>query len=141
MLSPEERPKFLMELLAEVDGFDALYLSHDPVKPGEIEHGTLSPWLIRAYSLSRYYIKQCKLLCVERDYEDGEAMSTDPEIMAMKCKAEVLMEMFWATARAEFKLFAAPSIGVRQGFVIISSDKKETGGDSLRKFLNQMFGG
>ena|ERR1700722_12527736 len=139
MPSEIERPKFLIDLLAEVDAFEAVYECHDPVEESETPRGTLSPWLIRAYSLARYYAKQARLLAVERDYDDLDDFARDPELTEMKTKAELLLEIMWRSARAEFGLWTEPNIGVRKDFTIIRSAGTQDD-DGFRKFLMRMLG-
>jgi hypothetical protein len=140
MPSVIERSKFLMDLLSEADSFEAVYEPRDPIDSGETPVGTLGPWLMRVYSLSRYYTKQARILCIEREYEEVEEIVQDTEISVLKYKSELLGEVFWAAVRSEFDLWNAPNIGVRQGFTIIRSEKKLDDGDGFRKFLTRMLG-
>lgn len=132
-----ERPKFLVDLLAEVDGFDAVYQPRDPIEKDETMRGTLTPWLQRAYSLARYYHKQIKLLTVEREYESVEQAANDREIAEMKYKYDALMEIIWACVRAEFELWTEPNIGVRHNFTVIRSERKDD--DGFKKLMRAFF--
>jgi hypothetical protein len=133
-----ERPKFFVDLLAEVDAFGAVYPSHDPMEKGETAQGTLSPWLERAYSLARYYYKQTRLLAVERDYENAGAVSRDAEIAELKYKSDLLMEIVWCSVRAELNLWTASNVGLRENFTVIRSEESEDE-DGFKKFLRGMF--
>lgn len=140
MPSVIERPKFLTDLLAEADDFEAVYEPRDPIASGETACGMLTPWLVRVYCLSRYYVKQARMLCVEREYDDVDMLLQDSEVSLMKYKGELLMEIFWPTVRAEFHLWTAPNIGIRTGFAVIRSESKQDDGDGFRKFLTKMLG-
>ena len=133
-----ERPKFLIDLLAELDTFEAVYHSHDKVEEGETVRGTLSPWLQRAYSLARYYTKQARLLAVEREHSTEKEFSDDPDISEMKNKAEILMQILWGCVRSELNLWAEPSVGVRENFTVVRTDGDD-GNDEVRKLLKKMF--
>lgn len=138
MLSATDRPKLLTSLLAEVDSFEAVYESHDAVAEGETPRGTLSPWLVNCYSLARYYVKQSRLLSVERDYDDMDEWSLDAEVMELRSKAQLLMEIMWTCTRAEFNLWAESNVGLRKNFTVISSEPKGDEG-GFRKFMSRMF--
>lgn len=129
-----ERPKFLVDLLAEVDSFEAVYESHNPVGKDETPRGTLTPWLVRAFSLASYYNKQCQLQKIEREYKDNRAAMLDPEISEMKYKADVLAEILWASARAGLNLWIEPKIGVRAYFTVVRSEEKDDT-DGFLKYL------
>lgn len=133
-----ERPKFLIDLLAEVDSFEAAYPSHDAVATGETVVDQLSPWLQRMYSLARYYYKQARLLNVEREYQRGSDAPDDPEIAEMRYKCDVLMEILWTCVRAEENLWTAPNVGVRESFTVIRCETKSDD-DGFKKFLSAMF--
>lgn len=134
-----ERPKFLVDLLAEVDSFDAVYEPRDPVEDDETPRGTLPPWLRKMYSLGRYYTKQARILAVEHEHESLQDAEKDAEFAEMKAKAELLMQIMWASARAEMNLWSEVSIGVRQRFTIVST-KTTDDGDGLKLLLKRMFG-
>jgi hypothetical protein len=134
-----ERSKFLVDLLAEVDSFDAVYQSHDPVEKGEIAQGVLTPWEQRTYSLARYYSKQLRHLAIERDYQDTSTTAKDPEIAEMKYKVDLLMEMTWYCVRAERNLWSEANVGVRENFTVITSDDSGDDDDGFKKFLKVMF--
>jgi hypothetical protein len=130
-----ERPKFLIDLLAEVDSFEAAYPSHDPVATGETPQGQLSPWLQRMYSLARYYYKQARILNIERDYQNIQGMTGDPEIAEMKYKCDVLMGIMWFCVRAERNLFTAPNVGIREPFTVIRSESADDDDDGFKRFI------
>lgn len=70
-----ERPKFLVELLAEIDAFDAdLFKPNLPVSKESQDTviGTASPWLRKVYALGRYYSRQIRLIAVDREYENTD---------------------------------------------------------------------
>ena len=131
-----ERPKFLVDLLAEVDAFDAVYPSHDPVEKDETPRGKLTPWLVKAYSLSRYYHKQTRLLAIEHEYA---SIAADPEIAEMKYKCHVLMEITSCCIRAGLNLWTEPNVGVRENFTVIRSEDSDDE-DGFKKFLRSVFG-
>lgn len=142
MLGETERSKFLVDLLAEVDGFDAeLFKPIHPVSKQTKDQviGVLSPWLKKGFALVRYYNRQIKLTAVDREYDDAEKCAEDPELCAMRIKYALLNEIMWAAIRAEHNLWTANSIGVRIGWKVVTSEP-EPGDDGFKQFLAMIMG-
>jgi hypothetical protein len=136
-----ERPKFLIDLLAEVDSFDeTLFPPHDEVEKDETVKGTLSPWLKKACAYARYFYKQSKLMVVEREYHSAEDAAADQQIAEMKYKSDALMELVWACVRAELNLWAEPNVGIREEWKVIRSEVSDDN-DGFKKFILSMMRG
>ncbi len=135
-----ERPKFLVDLLAEVDSFDeTLFLPNFKIEEGERVIGTVnSPWIRKAYALGRFYQKQCKLLVLDQEYRSVEDVMADEQIVEMKYKSDLIAEAMWVACRAEFRLFAEENIGLRQEWTLVAHKSKEPQG--LAAFLNFLRG-
>lgn len=137
-----ERPKFLMDLLAEVDGFDAeLFKPNAPVSTETQDKvmGVLSPWQRKLFALVRYYNRQLKLIAVDRDYDTTEEMGEDREMCEMKAKNDLLGSIMWASIRSENNLWTNDSLGVRTDWQVVTSEPPPDD-DGFKQFLALMMG-
>lgn len=119
-----ERPKFLIDLLAEVDAFDAeLFPANTPfsAEDGDQVIGELSPWCRKLYALVRYLNRQSKVMAAEREFDSVEMLSQDSEICEMRYKANLLNELMYAILRSECNAFGTSCVGVRQGWNVVST--------------------
>lgn len=138
-----ERPKFLTELLAEVDAFDAeLFKPTHPVSSETEDEvkGVLSPWLRQLFALGRYYTRQMKMIAVERDYDEIERVMQDAQLCEMTYKHKLMDALLWPAIRAEHNLWVAERIGVRIGWQVVVSKPELTDDERIRQFLDKLTG-
>lgn len=135
-----ERPKFLVDLLTEVDGCDAsLFPPTNPAKPDEKVVGELSSWTRKLFALGRYYDKQARLLTVEYDCDSVEKMQEHPEIAESALKHRALQELLWFLICAELALWNGNGVGVRTGWTVV--EPKTDDEPASLKALRKLFGG
>lgn len=119
-------PKFLIDLLAEVDSFDAeLFRPKDPIADGEEKLGTLSPWCRKAYAMTRHLNRQGHLLTAEREYASVEEVQRDEEVCELRYKASLLNELMYAVLRSEYRAFGASCVGVREGWNLVTTPSED----------------
>lgn len=133
-----ERPKFLTSLLDEAEQFDpSLFPPPNELDDGDTEMGICSLYLQKMFSLARFYKREAERTKLEHDYDSNHDDSACDENHAkyVQCreKHDVLMEIFWASCRADFDAWGVGSIGVRRGWKVVKTT--EEGGISLTKFL------
>ena len=134
-----ERPKFLTEILAEIDGFDqSLFPCPYKMEEGDKVIGELPPWLQKLYALMRYQSREFKQLKVDLEFSSQTEGHENCKICEIKQKMDFLAEMFWTCARFHFNEPHAESVGVRQGwkFVISKPDPRER----FKNFMGGFFG-
>lgn len=139
-----ERPKFVVDLLNEIDAFDAeLFKPPYPIS-AETEDkvvGELGHWQRKLYSLMRYYHRQMKLLAVEQEYDTSCAKCDSAcAICEAKYKYELLTQILWGTIRSELSLWNAPSIGVRVNWQVVTSKPEDDDMEGFKKFILGRFG-
>lgn len=135
-----ERPKFLVDLLAEVDAFDAeLFKPTNPVRAEDedVVIGELSPWCRKAYALVRFLNRQGKLLVAERELETIETISEDAEVCELRYKANLLNEMVYAVIRSECKAFNSSCVGIREGWKTVRTSPEDDS-DPVAAFMAMM---
>jgi hypothetical protein len=118
------RPQFLVDLLAEVDAFDAeLFKPKDPVSAENEDKviGELSPWCRKVYSYMRYLNRQGHMLTAEREYNSVQEVTGDAEVCELRYKSNLLNELLYTVVRSELRAFAAECIGVREGWKVVTT--------------------
>lgn len=136
------RPKFVTDLLAEVDGFDeGMFPPPAQMKEGERVLAVASPWTRKLFSLMRHYNRELKRLKVEIEFDSSPAGSIDCRLCEMKYKYDVLYELLWAVARAEAgpEAWHLESVGLRQDWKIVQSN--QTAEARFKDFLGGIIGG
>jgi len=136
-----ERPKFLTDLLAEVDSFDeSLFPCNYKREEGEPVLGMVSPWVRKLYSIQRYYHRQMKLTAVDREYTNPSECAGDCDLCELKYKYGILNEMMWTLIRAESNLWSEPSVGIRENWQVVRSQPDDDE-DGFKKFILGMMRG
>lgn len=137
-----ERPKFLVELLGEVDTFDAtLFPPSYKLEEGDRVLAVVEdPWLRKCYSLMRHYHRQMKFLAVDREYHSAEDVMADTEVGEMKYKYDTLNQILWASVRARYNAYHAESIGLREDWQLVESQPDDDSDPFKAMFLAMMRG-
>jgi hypothetical protein len=134
-----ERPKFLIDLLAEVDGFDeSLFPSTYKIESGDTVVGDATLWTRKAWALMRMYDRELKQLRVEMEFDPSQGEQYRGRYMEIDHKVDTLKQILWSCVRAEFNLWTARSIGFRSDWKVISS--KEDGQETFKRFLGGILG-
>lgn len=133
-----ERPKFLTDLLAEVEAFDAeVFPANVPLNAEDDKViGEMSPYCRKLYALVRYLNRQGKVMAAEREYSSIEDLQGDAEVCELRYKTNLLKELMFAVLRAECKAWNVPCVGVREGWNVVSSNPDDE--DSFEGFLRSV---
>jgi hypothetical protein len=136
-----ERPKFIADLLAEVDAFDAeLFKPTNPVRSEDedVVIGEMSPWCRKAYAMVRHLNRQGKMLVAERELDSLETISQDAEVCELRYKANLMNEMLFAVVRSEYNAFNTSSIGIREGWKVVSTSPDDEDDNPVAAFMAMM---
>lgn len=138
MPNEQERPRFLTDLLAEVDAFDAeLFRPNEPVAPGEVIAGPVPAFAAKCYALSRYLKREMKVIAAEREYDGYQAVRADSELVAMTYKQNVITELQWFAIRSELQLWLSEGVGVRANWQVVTFEPEDTE-EHFEKFLRSL---
>lgn len=134
-----ERSKFLVDILAELDGEVAEFpMESRPIQPREKAVGELSPYEIKMCHLLVYYSRELDRLKVEGKYttsapERGE-LEFQCQVIDAKCRW--LKETLYTSLRENLRLFLTPNVGIRNGYTVVEAVPK----DALSGLLGELFG-
>jgi hypothetical protein len=131
-------PKFLIDLLAEVEGFDAdLFRPKEPLvaEDGDEVIGDISPWCRKAYAFVRHLNRQGQLLVAEREYNSLDEISRDAEVCELRYKASLLNDLLYAVLRSEHQAYAVRAVGIREGWKFVSTNPDDDNGDPIKAMI------
>lgn len=113
----------------ELDNIDETEINQEvfdgnPVKKNEQVAGVAPPELRKILLLSRNYAKQSAQLALDGMFGNKNPSPEDVRILnKLKIESEEIKDLFWVCIRQHFDLWAADSIGIREGWKIVSCEK------------------
>lgn len=141
------RPKFISELLAEVDSFDpTLFAPYGEIEKDETFVGVIENiWLRKVFAAMKFYSRELDQLKLQHKYENCEspdAQSLHRGIEVVHYKRELLNEILWACVRDELNTFGRDSeydsLGIRKDWKVVQSVSQKS---QFKKLLGGLLGG
>ncbi len=134
-----ERPKFIVDLLAEVDAFDeSLFPSNYKIESSDTVIGDASPWTRKLFALMRMYHRELKQLKVEMEFDESQGEQYQGRYVEIDYKVDTLKQILWGCVRADFQIWTAQSVGFRTNWKVVTT--KQDGEQSFKRFLGGILG-
>lgn len=114
-----ERPKYLNELLSEVDSMDeTLFPPRHKIGPHDRAIGTIVGWPRKLLALANFYSREVERIGVEVKYAEDPA-SLDLSYVQSTVKKDMALEIFWGCARHQLGYWQHGAIGIRENWVFV----------------------
>lgn len=134
-----ERPKFLVDLLAEVDSFDeALFPANHELESSDKEIGVASVWTRKVFALMRFYSRELNRMKVEMEFESSEGKRLASSYRMLDYRVDTLKEILWSSVRQEFGAWDAESVAFRKDWKVVTT--KLDPSEGFKKFLGGIIG-
>lgn len=119
--------KWLETLNKEIEGVcvETIKESDSEIEEGETVAGDVSIDHQKLFTLTRKYhrLADKKLIAMKFAQNKEAGQEHEAELLMAKARAEILMQIFWASLKDEFQLWDKESVGFRKGWKVTWKDE------------------